>query len=323
MTARPRLLVTRRLPDAVEARLARDYEATFNAEDRPLNSEALARAGAYDALMPTITDRITAEVIAARPAKLKVIANFGAGFEHIDLAAAKGAGVVVTNTPGALTEATADIALTLILMAVRRAGEGERELRAGQWAGWRPTHMLGQSLAGKTLGLVGFGRIAQATAKRAKDGFGMQIAYHGRRRAEADVEARFEARYYESVDELVAASDVVSLHCPGGPATRHLINAERLARMRPTGILINTARGSVVDEAALAQALESRRIAAAGLDVYEAEPAVHPALLALENAVLLPHLGSATIESRTAMGMQAADNLDAFFAGREPADRIA
>lgn len=323
MTARPRLLVTRRLPEAVEARLARDYEATFNPDDRPLGAEALARAGGYDALMPTITDRITAEVIGARPAKLKIIANFGAGFEHIDLAAAKGAGVVVTNTPGALTEATADIALTLMLMAARRAGEGERELRAGQWAGWRPTHMLGQSLAGKTLGLVGFGRIAQATARRAKDGFGMKIAYHGRRRAEAEVEARFEAQYHESLDELVAASDIVSLHCPGGPATRHMIDAPRLARMKPTGILINTARGSVVDEAALAAALESRRIAAAGLDVYEAEPAVHPALLALENAILLPHLGSATIESRTSMGMQAADNLDAVFAGREPADRIA
>ena len=323
MTAKPRLLVTRRLPDAVEARLARDYEATFNPDDRPLDAQALARADGFDALMPTITDKVTAEVIAARPARLKVIANFGAGFEHIDLVAAKGAGVVVTNTPGALTEATADIALTLMLMAARRAGEGERELRAGQWAGWRPTHMLGQSLAGKTLGLVGFGRIAQATARRAKEGFGMRIAYHGRRRADADVESRFEARYYDNLDGLVAVSDVVSLHCPGGPATRHLIDAERLSRMKPTGILINTARGSVVDEAALAQALESRRIAAAGLDVYEAEPAVSPALMALENAVLLPHLGSATLESRTAMGMQAADNLDAFFAGREPADRIA
>jgi lactate dehydrogenase-like 2-hydroxyacid dehydrogenase len=254
---------------------------------------------------------------------LKIIANFGAGFEHIDLAAAKGAGVVVTNTPGALTEATADIALTLILMAARRAGEGERELRAKGWAGWRPTHLLGQSLAGKTLGLVGFGRIAQATAQRAKGGFGMRIAYHGRRRSDAEVEARFEATYHADLGALLAASDVVSLHCPGGPATRHLIDAAALARMKPTAILINTARGSVVDEAALAQALESRRIAAAGLDVYEAEPVVSPALLALENAVLLPHLGSATIESRTAMGMQAADNLDAVFAGLEPADRVA
>ena len=322
MTARPRLLVTRRLPEAVQARLARDYEATFNTDDAPMSAAALAEAArTHDALMPTITDRIDADVIAG--AGLKVIANYGAGFEHIDLAAAKAAGIVVSNTPGALTEATADIALTLILMAARRAGEGERELRAGQWTGWRPTHMLGQSLAGKTLGLVGFGRIAQATARRARDGFGMKIAYHGRRRADAGVEGRFDARYFEDLGELLAASDIVSLHCPGGPATKHLINAERLSHMKPTAILINTARGSVVDEAALAEALEARRIAAAGLDVYEAEPAIHSALLPLENAILLPHLGSATIESRTAMGLQAADNLDAFFAGREPADRIA
>jgi lactate dehydrogenase-like 2-hydroxyacid dehydrogenase len=324
MTSRPRLLVTRRLPDAVQTRLARDYEATFNVEDRPMDAGALREAAVtYDALMPTITDRVTADIISAGAGRLKAIANYGAGFEHIDLEAAKAAGIVVTNTPGALTEATADIALTLILMAARRAGEGERELRAGNWTGWRPTHLLGRSLAGKTLGLVGFGRIAQATARRAKEGFGMKIAYHGRRRADAEVEARFEADYHADLGGLLAASDVVSLHCPGGSATRHLIDAGALAAMKPTGILINTARGSVVDEAALAQALESRRIAAAGLDVYEAEPAVHPALLALENAVLLPHLGSATIESRTAMGMQAADNLDAVFAGREPADRIA
>lgn len=324
MTSRPRLFVTRSLPRAVEERLARDYDATFNTEDRPMDVAALRQAAACcDALMPTITDRVTADVISGGAGSLRAIANYGAGFEHIDLDAAKAAGVVVTNTPGALTEATADIALTLMLMAARRAGEGERELRAGQWTGWRPTHLLGQSLAGKTLGLVGFGRIAQATARRAREGFGMRIAYHGRRRADAEAEARFEATYHADLAALLAASDVVSLHCPGGPATRHLINAGALARMKPTGILINTARGSVVDEAALAKALESRRIAAAGLDVYEAEPAVHPALLALENAVLLPHLGSATIESRTAMGMQAADNLDAIFAGREPADRIA
>ena len=324
MSSRHRLLVTRRLPDAIQARLAADYEATFNTDDRPMSAEALAKAAATsDALMPTITDKITAEVIAAGAGRLKAIANYGAGFEHIDLEAAKAAGIIVTNTPGALTEATADIALTLILMAARRAGEGERELRAGRWTGWRPTHLLGQSLGGKTLGLIGFGRIAQATARRAKEGFGMRIAYHGRRRADAELEARFEATYHADLGELLAASDVVSLHCPGGPATRHLIDAQALSRMKPTGILINTARGSVVDEAALAAALESRRIAAAGLDVYEAEPAIHPALLALENAILLPHLGSATIESRTSMGMQAADNLDAFFAGREPADRIA
>lgn len=324
MTVRPRLLVTRRLPAAVEGRLARDYEATFNTHDRPMEAAALREAAAaYDALMPTITDKVTADVISAGAGRLRAITNYGAGFEHIDLAAAKAAGIVVTNTPGALTEATAELAVTLMLMAARRAGEGERELRAGRWTGWRPTHLLGQTLTGKTLGLIGFGRIAQATARRAKEGLGMRIAYHGRRRSEEEVESRFGAQYHQNLTDLLAASDVVSLHCPGGPATRHMINADRLAQMKPTGILINTARGPVVDEAALAQALESRRIAAAGLDVYEAEPAVLPALVGLENAVLLPHLGSATIESRTAMGMQAADNLDAVFAGKEPADRIA
>jgi lactate dehydrogenase-like 2-hydroxyacid dehydrogenase len=230
--------------------------------------------------------------------------------------------VAVTNTPGAVTEPTADLAMMLILVATRRAGEGERELRAGRWTGWRPGHLVGQSLSGKLLGLVGFGRIAQATAARAR-AFGLRIAYFSRSRVAPEIERALEATHYASLDDLVSGADIISLHCPGGEQTRHLINAARLARMKPSSVLINTARGSVVDEAALAEALARRRIAAAGLDVYEGEPNVHPALLTLQNVVLLPHMGSATVEARTRMGMQVADNLDAFFDGRQLPDRVA
>jgi lactate dehydrogenase-like 2-hydroxyacid dehydrogenase len=228
---------------------------------------------------------------------------------------------VVTNTPRSVTEPTADLAIMLMLMVTRRAGEGERELRAGRWGGLRPGHMLGRSLSGKLLGLVGFGRIAKATAERAR-AFGLQVAYHSRTRAPAEVEAAFDVRYVASLDELMAEADVVSLHCPGGAETFHLIDARRLALMKDGALLINTARGPVVDEAALAQALATGRIGA-GLDVFEREPEVTPGLMGLDNVVLLPHLGSATVEARTAMGMEMADNLDAFFAGTEPPYRVA
>jgi lactate dehydrogenase-like 2-hydroxyacid dehydrogenase len=250
---------------------------------------------------------------------VKLVANYGAGFEHIDLEAAKAAGIVVTNTPDVLTDATAELAVLLMLMTSRRAGEGERELREGRWAGWRPTHLLGQSLAGKTLGLVGYGRIARATAQRAKAALGMEIAYYSRRRA-TDEDG---ATYHESLASLAVAADVLSLHTPGGAETHHLVDAALLARMKPTAILINTARGSVVNEADLAQALTNGVIAGAGLDVYQGEPNVNPLLLAAPNTVLLPHLGSATLETRTAMGMRTADNLDAFFDGKPPLDRVA
>jgi lactate dehydrogenase-like 2-hydroxyacid dehydrogenase len=243
--------------------------------------------------------------------------------DHVDLAAARAAGIIVTNTPDVLTDATAELAILLMLMAARRAGEGERQLRAGQWGGWAPTHMIGQSIVGKILGLVGFGRIAQTTAGRARAGFGMKIAYYSRSRAPAEIEAKLDARYVPSLEALAGEADILSLHTPGGAETRHLIDAALLARMKPSAILVNTARGTVVDEAALADALSTRRIAAAGLDVYEKEPQVHPALLTLENAVLLPHLGSATIETRVAMGMRAAANLEAYFDSKEPRDRVA
>lgn len=317
--SKPRILLTRRWPEAVEARLAASYEVTRNESDVPMDATALGQAmREHDALCPTVTDKITRDVILTEGRRARIIGNYGAGFEHIDLDAAREAGLAVTNTPDVLTDATADIALTLMLMATRRAGEGERELRAGEWTGWRPTHLLGRSLRGKVLGLVGYGRIARAVAERAK-AFGMEIVVHSRSRA-ADVP---EAAYHASLDSLLRVADVVSLHAPGGAATRHMIDATALATMKRDAVLVNTGRGTLIDEAALAGALKDGTIAAAGLDVYEREPAVEAALADLPNAVLLPHLGSATLETREAMGMKVADNLDAFFAGREPLDRVA
>lgn len=321
---RSSLLITRRLPASVLERLRAAYDVTVNPDDRSLGREGLLSAlRSYDALLPTITDKLDADLLQIPGLKTRIIANFGAGFEHIDLAAAKRANIIVTNTPDALTDATAELTILLILMASRRAGEGERALRAGKWTGWTPTQLLGTDVKGKTLGLVGFGRIAKEAARRARAAMGMRIAYHSRSRAPADEEAAFGAEYHSSLESLLGASDVVSLHCPGGDATHHLIDAQALARMKPTALLINTARGSVIDEEALAAALAQRRIAAAGLDVYEHEPAVPASLQELENVVLLPHLGSATLEARTAMGMQMADNLDSFFGGKAPPNRVA
>lgn len=323
MNARPRILLTRRWTHAVEQHLAERYDVTLNDSDVPMSADALRAAmRTYDALCPTVTDRIDAQVLDMADRRVRLIGNFGVGFNHIDIATAKRLGIQVSNTPDVLTETTADLAILLMLMATRRAGEGERELREGRWTGWRPTHLMGRSLQGKTLGLVGFGRIAHATARKAQAAFGMHIAYHGRRRATPDIERETNARFCASLDELVSTSDVISLHCPGGAETFHLIDAARLARMKPDAVLVNTARGPVVDEAALVDALSTRRIAAAGLDVYEEEPRVHPGLLKLENAVLLPHLGSATEETRTAMGMRVAANLDAFFTGAPLRDPV-
>jgi lactate dehydrogenase-like 2-hydroxyacid dehydrogenase len=322
-TAKPRILLTRRWTDEVEQYLAQRYDVTLNHSDTPLDAAALRAAMRdHDALCPTVTDRIDENVLSAAERRVQFIGNFGVGYNHIDIEVAKRLGIRVSNTPDVLTDTTAELAILLLLMTTRRAGEGERELRAGRWTGWRPTHMMGQSLGGKTLGLIGFGRIAQATARKAHHAFGMRIAYNGRRRASAAVEQETGAQFIDSVDELVATCDVVSLHCPGGPATFHLINAERLRRMQRHAVLINTARGPVVDEAALVDALTAKRIAAAGLDVYEEEPRVHPGLTALENVVLLPHLGSATVETRTAMGMRVAQNLEAFFSGRPLRDTV-
>jgi len=322
--ATPKVFLTRRWPAAVERHLAARFDLTRNEPDTPLDNQALAAAlRSFDALCPTVTDRLTAELLEAGSGNVKIIANYGVGVSHIDLAACERLGIVVTNTPEVLTESTADIAITLMLMTARRAGEGERRVRAHAWQGWGPTWLLGTELTGKTLGLIGFGRIGRATARKAHHGFGMRVVYHARHPASPQEAVPTGASRCESPEELLGRADFVSLHCPGGPATRHLIDARRLAQMKPSAFLINTARGEVVDEAALAAALGNRVIAGAGLDVYEHEPLLSEALLTLENVVLLPHLGSATQETRSAMGMRVADNLERFFSGLEPGDRVA
>ena len=322
--ARPKVLLTRRWPEAVERHLADRYELTPNLADAPMDADALSEAlRSHDAVCPTVSDVLDAAVLEGGRGGARILGNFGVGVNHIDLVACARLDLVVSNTPDVLTDATAELAILLMLAVARRAGEGERQLRAGGWTGWRPTHMMGAQVTGKTLGLIGFGRIAQAVARKACHGFGMPILYQSRRRAAPEVEAETGAVFCESADELVARADFVSLHCPGGPETHHLIDARRLALMKPSAFLINTARGEVVDEAALAEALRNRVITGAGLDVYEHEPRVPEAFLGLENVVLLPHLGSATLETRVAMGMRVAENLERFFAGLEPRDRVA
>ena len=318
-----RVLVTRRWPAEVERALQDRFEVVLNEVDRPLGGTELAQAmSEFDVLCPTVSDRIDATVIGGGE-RVRLIANYGVGFDHIDLAAAKAKGVAVSNTPGVLTDATADIALTLLLMAARRAGEGERELRAGAWSGWGPTHLVGSALKGKVLGLVGMGRIAVATARRARHGFGMRIAYYGRRECDPVAATELGAEFFPELQGLLAAADFVSLHVPGGAETANLIDAWALATMKPGSYLINTARGGIVDHDALAEALRTGRLAGAGLDVYPHEPQVPEALLGLENVVLLPHLGSANAETRTAMGMKALANVEAFARGEPLPDRIA
>ncbi|HEX2610073.1 MAG TPA: D-glycerate dehydrogenase, partial [Gemmatimonadales bacterium] len=292
-------------------------------DDRPLGAAGLQEAlRTADALLCTVTDRITAEVLSAEPLRARLLANFGVGFNHIDTDAAKARGIAVTNTPDVLTEATADIAITLLLMVSRRAGEGERHIRCGAWTGWRPTHMLGTQVSGKTLGLVGMGRIARAVARRAHHGFGMKVIFHDPYPPSASDAAALGAEQKEALEQVLEESDFVSLHCPATPETRHLMNRERLARMRRSAFLINTARGDIVDEAALVEALADGTIAGAGLDVYEREPQVSPELLTMENVVLFPHLGSATHETRIAMGRRAVENLKLFFSGAPLRDRV-
>lgn len=321
MTARPRVCVTRRLPGAVEAALRERFEVEQDAADLPLDEETLRGAlERCDALLCTVTDRIGAACI-PRGGRARIVANFGVGVNHIALDAARAAGIVVTNTPDVLTDDTADLAILLMLAVLRRAGEGERELRAGEWTGWRPTHLLGRRLTGRTLGIVGFGRIGRAVAARASAAFAMPVvAWTRTAPAEGGPDG---VRFVATLDELLGAVDIVSLHCPATPATRHLIGRAQFERMRPDAVLINTARGDVVDEQALVDALREGRIAGAGLDVYEEEPRVHPALVVRDDVVLLPHLGSATRETREAMGMRAVANLNAFFRGEAPPDRVA
>jgi lactate dehydrogenase-like 2-hydroxyacid dehydrogenase len=321
---RPVVVVTRRLPAEVEADLARDFEVRLNTDDHPFSADELREAlRTADALLPTVSDRLTAEVLAVEPLRARIIANFGVGFNHIDVNAARARGLAVSNTPDVLTDATADTAMTLLLMVARRAGEGERHVRTKAWTGWRPTHMLGTHVTGKTLGLVGMGRIARAVARRAHHGFGMKVIFHDPYPPSPQEAAALGAEPVGSLDEVFAKADFVSLHCPATPETRHLVNAERLRQMKPGAYLINTARGDVVDEAALVQALKAGTIKGAGLDVFEKEPVVTDELLTMENVVLLPHLGSATRETRIAMGMRALENLRLFFAGKPLRDKVA
>ena len=322
MSPRPRIVVTRRLPSLVERRLSELFNADLNQDDQPFTSIRLRQAlAAADGVLCTVTDRIDGEVLAVQPMRARILANFGVGYNHIDMGSARKRGLVVTNTPGVLTEATADLAMALMLMVARRLGEGERQLRSGDWKGWAPTHLMGRDVSGQTLGIIGFGRIGKAVARRARRGFGMNVLCHTPRAIEDSVARDSEVQAVE-LDELLGLSDFVSLHCPVTPATRRLMNRERLARMKPSAVLINTARGEIVDEAALVEALTSGVIAGAGLDVYEREPELPSGLLALPNVVLLPHLGSATESTRTAMGMKAVDNLLAFFAGETAMDEV-
>ncbi|OCJ15052.1 D-glycerate dehydrogenase [Rhizobium sp. AC44/96] len=320
---RPKILVTRRWPSAVEAVLSERFDVTFNTGDLPMSAEAIADAlHSHDGVLPTVSDKLPASVFEGET-RARILGNFGVGYNHIDIAAAKAKGIVVTNTPGVLTDCTADIAMLLLLTIARRGGEGERQVRGGEWKGWCPTHMIGTKVTGKTVGIIGFGRIGKAFAQRCHFGFGMDVVFYNRSVVDPAEAARYGARQLPTVEDVLAMSDFVSLHCPGGAENRHLMNAARLAAMKPGAYLINTARGDVVDETALIAALQAGIIRGAGLDVYEAEPHVPESLRGMENVVLLPHLGSATEETRNAMGMKVVDNITAFFEGREPPDRVA
>ncbi len=320
---RPTVHVTRRLTAPVETVLRERFNVLMSSEDAPTTAESLQRAlGICDGVLSTVTDRLTAAVLAAYPLRTRIIANYGVGTDNIDLTAARAHHIVVTNTPDVLTECTADLAITLILMTMRRTGEGEREVRGGRWTGWRPNHMMGTMVSGKTLGLVGIGRIARAVARRAYYGFGMNVLCYSPTPRSAEELSRYGATPRETLEEVLAQSDVVSIHCPSTPATRGLINADRLAQMRSGAFLVNTARGDIIDDDALIAALRSGHLAGAGLDVFRGEPHVDPRYLALDNVVLLPHLGSATRETRDAMGFRALENLTAFFDGRPVLDRV-
>jgi glyoxylate reductase len=319
---KPVVIVTRRLPDAIETRLMELFEARLNTDDQPLSQAQLAEAAkAADVLVPTVTDRIDAKVLSHASPRLKLIASFGTGVDHIDLDAAKQRGIIITNTPGVLTDDTADMTMALVLATARRMGAGERLVREGKWTGWSPTSMLGGRLRGKRLGIVGMGRIGQALAERAR-GFGLTIHYHNRKRVHAEIERDLEATYWESLDQMLARMDIVSVNCPHTPATYHLLSARRLKLMKPTAIIVNTARGEVIDENAMVRMLKAGELAGAGLDVYEHEPQINPKLLELDNVVLLPHMGSATLEGRIEMGEKVLINIKTFADGHKPPDRV-
>ena len=320
--SKPKVIISRKWPEQVEAQLKELYDVQLNESDEAMTVEQMQDAlRNCDAFCPTVTDPVNAAVLGADGITAKMIGSYGVGYNHIDLKAAESAGLTVSNTPEVLTDCTADIAMGLLLSAARRIGEGERHLRNGEWTGWRPTHMIATKVTGKTLGCIGFGRIAQAMAQRAHFGFGMKIIFSDPYPPSQEVMNRFGA-VHMSAEEVLAQADFVSLHCPGGESTYHLINEERIKMMKPTAILVNSARGDVVDNQALISALKNGTIAGAGLDVFEGEPKLDPGFLDCENAVLLPHLGSASLETRIAMGERVLENLAAFFAGKTPRDKL-
>ena len=319
---KPVVFLTRKLPDSTETRMRELFDTRLNETDLPMSDAELRDVVKQaDVLVPTVTDRIDADLIAAAGDQLKLIASFGTGVDHIDLATARARGITVTNTPGVLTEDTADVALALMLAVPRRIAEGDKVARAGDWNGWSPTGMLGHRINGKRLGIIGMGRIGSAVARRAR-GFGLSIHYHNRKPVHPETEAELEATYWESLDQMLSRVDIVSVNCPHTPATHRMLSRERLELMQPSAYLVNTSRGEVVDEDALADLLAKRHIAGAGLDVYADEPNITPSLMALSNVVLLPHIGSATIEGRLEMGDKVIINIQTFWDGHAPRDRV-
>jgi glyoxylate reductase len=322
MPRKPVVIVTRKLPDVVETRMAELFDARLNDDDRPLTrSELIEAMKSCEVLVPTITDRIDASAIAEAGPCLKMIANYANGFDNVDIHAALAKGLVLTNTPNVLTDDTADMTMALILAVPRRLVEGARLLERGEFTGWSPTWMLGHRLTGKRLGIIGMGRIGEAVARRAK-AFGLQIHYHNRKPVRAHVEAELEATYWESLDQMLARVDIISVNCPHTPGTYHLLGPRRLSLIKPTATIVNTARGEIIDEDALAAMLEAGQIAGAGLDVYEREPAINPRLLKAKNVVLLPHMASATLEGRVEMGERVIVNIKTFADGHNPPDRV-
>jgi len=319
---KPKIILTRQLPDSVETRMRELFNAQLNETDEAFTKEQLIDAvKKADVLVPTVTDEISAEIIAEAGPQLKLIASFGVGVDHIDLKAAKEKGITVTNTPGVMTEDTADVVMSLILAVPRRIAEGDVRARSGQWKGWSPTRMLGRRINGKRLGIVGMGDIGEAVARRAR-GFGMSIHYHNRKPVHPELEAELEATYWESLDQMLPRMDIVSVNCPSTPQTQGLLSRERLSLLQPHAYLVNTSRGDVIDEAALIDLLSNNGIAGAGLDVYADEPHIPDALRKLKNTVLLPHIGSATIEGRQDMGQKVIINIQTFIDGHTPPDRV-
>jgi len=320
--SKPRVVVTRKLPDAIETRMMELFDVELNLTDDPMPKADIVEAvKSADVLVPTVTDRIDAAILSQAGENLRLVANYGTGVDHIDLATARQRGITVTNTPDVLTEDTADMTMGLIVAVSRRLTEGERRLRSGEWTGWSPTGMQGHRIYGKRLGIVGMGRIGQALARRAR-GFGLSIHYHNRHQLHPEVEEELEATYWESLDQMLARMDVISINCPHTPATYHLLSARRLKLLQPHAVIVNTSRGEVIDENALTRMLVGGEIGGAGLDVFEHEPAVNPKLVALDNVVLLPHMGSATFEGRIDMGEKVLINIKTFIDGHNPPDRV-